>query len=176
MFGPPNTSWGSAFWGSFHTSSKGMTGGFWKTRVMDPPILPCYKRGCCILYTFYIHPLLQNIAIVKLLKNLQISGKKNTATCHCYQKRGDIQGAFKTANFRSHPKTAANIAPRFFSEAAELVEASSNSPRVSGLIFGAPVQHRWHREETDFPLKASVGKKPQVSQGGDQKPVPSRVK
>ena len=29
-----HTSLGSGFRGSFHTSSKGMTGGFWKTRVL----------------------------------------------------------------------------------------------------------------------------------------------
>ena len=31
---PVHTSWGSVFRGSFHTSSQGMTGGFWKTRVI----------------------------------------------------------------------------------------------------------------------------------------------
>ena len=33
VFDPPNISWGSAFRGSKHRSSPGMTGGFWMSRV-----------------------------------------------------------------------------------------------------------------------------------------------
>ena len=42
VFEPPNTSFSKAFRGAFHTSSGGMTGGFWKTRVLSS--LSCFQH------------------------------------------------------------------------------------------------------------------------------------
>ena len=41
---PVHTSWGSVFRGSFHTSSQGMTGGFWKTRVSFLDLVAPFSR------------------------------------------------------------------------------------------------------------------------------------
>ena len=42
ILGPQNTSWGSAFRGSKHLQTQGMTGGFWKTRVKQMVQKPLY--------------------------------------------------------------------------------------------------------------------------------------